>query len=61
MVITIETISLVVFGVAIVAALLDAFVIACTGEDKMLIFPIVLGQWVALGLVELVLLVILTT
>lgn len=55
MVITIETVWLAVLGIAIVVALLDAFVITCAGEDKMLIFQVALGQWVALGAVGLVL------
>lgn len=60
MVITVEIVWLVVLGVAIVAALLDAFIIACAGEDRMLIFPIVFGQWVALGVVGGILTAILT-
>lgn len=51
MVITIEIIWLVVFGVAILAALFDALVIIGTGEKGATIFPIVLGQWVAPGVV----------
>ena len=60
MVITIEIVWLVVFGIAIVAALVDAFVVACTGEGPTALILVVLGQWIALGVVGAVLTAVLT-
>lgn len=60
MVITVEIVWLVVFGIAIVAALVDAFVAACTGEEPGDMLLVVLGQWAALGLVGGILTAILT-
>ena len=60
MVITIEIVWLVVLSVAILAALLDALVIIGTGEKVATVCLIVLGQWVALGVVGGILTAILT-